>query len=103
MKEGDSLVFSASVSEINPSGLKRHFESLLGKIPPVTSYHDQLVRCADVLIQNRAGRKQITAGFSWMFTGLLRESIMAAPGLTLCATGDKASFEANVRCVRDHQ
>ena len=94
MKEGESIIFSASVSEMNPSGLRRRFDSLLTKIPPVTSFHDQLVRCADLLIQNRGGRKQITAGFSWMYTGLLRESIMAAPGLTLCATGDKASFEA---------
>ena len=93
MSEGDSIVFSASVSEIKPVGLKRHFDSVLSKIPPVTSYHDQLVRRSDILIRNRGGRKQITAGFSWMQTGLLRETLMALPGLTLYSKGDKASFE----------
>ena len=93
MKQGDSLVFSASVTEVNPAGLKRSFDSLLSKVPPITSYHDQLLHCADLLVRDRGGRKQITAGFSWMETGLLRETIMALPGLTLFAGGDKASFE----------
>ena len=93
MSEGDSIVFSASVSEIKPVGLKRHFDAVMSKIPPVTSYHDQLVRRSDILIRNRGGRKQITAGFSWMQTGLLRETLMALPGLTLYSKGDKASFE----------
>ena len=93
MKAGDSIVFSASVTEVNPSGLKRSFDSLLAKVPPITSYHDQLLHCADLLIQDRGGKKQVTAGFSWMQTGLLRETIMALPGLTLFAGGDKASFE----------
>ena len=93
MKEGDAVVFSASVSEVVPSGMKRHFDSLVAKTPSITSYHDQLVHCADLLIQDRNGKKKVTAGFSWMYTGLLRETLMAAPGLTLFATGDKASFE----------
>ncbi len=73
--------------------MKRHFDSLVAKTPSITSYHDQLVHCADLLIQDRNGKKKVTAGFSWMYTGLLRETLMAAPGLTLFATGDKASFE----------
>ena len=93
MKAGDSIVFSASVNEVNPSGLKRSFDSLLAKVPPITSYHEQLLHCADLLIQDRGGKKQITAGFSWMQTGLLRETIMALPGLTLFADGDRNSFE----------
>lgn len=93
MREGDSIVFSASVAEVNPAGLKRHFDSLLEKAPKITSYHDQLLRCADLLIRDRNGSKKVTAGFSWMYTGLLRETLMAAPGLTLFANGDASSFE----------
>lgn len=93
MKEGDSIVFSASVAEVNPSSLKRTFDSLVSKAPQITSFHDQLVRCADLLILDRNHRKKITAGFSWMYTGLLRETLIALPGLTLYATGDKAEFE----------
>ena len=51
------------------------------------------MHCADLLIRDRNGRKKITAGFSWMFTGLLRETLVSLPGLTLYANGDKASFE----------
>ena len=93
MKEGDAVVFSASVAEVNPAGLKRHFDALVAKAPRITSYHDQLVHCANLLIQDRNGKKKVTAGFSWMYTGLLRETLMAVPGLTLFATGDTASFE----------
>ena len=93
MKEGDAIVLSASVDEVNPAGLKRHFDALVAKAPQITSYHDQLLRCADLLIRDRGGRKKVTAGFSWMYTGLLRETLQALPGLTLYATGDAASFE----------
>ena len=104
LDEGESIVMSASVEEVNPVQLKRHFSSLLSKVPPITSYHDQLKHCADLLVQDRGGRKKITAGFSWMYTGLLRETIMAAPGLTLYANGDKASFEEIIdNLIEDEQ
>ena len=93
LNEGEAIVCSASVKEINPAGLKRHFDSLLSKAPNITSYHDQLLHCADLLIQDRGGRKKVTAGFSWMYTGLLRETIQALPGLTLFADQDLKSFE----------
>ena len=93
MTEGSSIIFSAAVTQQAPSGLRRKFDSLLAKSPRITSFHDQLSRQADLLIQKRNGRKKITAGFSWMYTGLLRETIMAAPGLTFYADGDVASFE----------
>ena len=104
LDEGESIVMSASVEEVNPVQLKRHFSSLLSKVPPITSYHDQLKHCADLLVQDRGGRKKITAGFSWMYTGLLRETIMAVPGLTLYANGDKASFEEIIdNLIEDEQ
>jgi predicted glycogen debranching enzyme len=93
LSEGGSLVFSASVNEINPSRLKREFSDSLRKTGKITSFHDQLVHNADLLICNRNGHKQISAGLSWLYTGLLRETIIALPGLTLYAKGDKAEFE----------
>ncbi len=39
------------------------------------------------------GKERINAGFSWLETGLLRETIISLPGLTLYANGDKAEFE----------
>lgn len=93
MKPGDAIVFSASVALANPSGLKRKFDFFVAKAAKITSAHEQLVHCADLLKQDRGGHKMITAGFSWLYTGLLRETLEALPGLTLYANGDKAEFE----------
>lgn len=93
MKPGDAIVFSESVAMANPSGLKRKFDSFVAKAAKITTYHEQLVHCADLLKQDRGGHKMITAGFSWLYTGLLRETLEALPGLTLYANGDKAEFE----------
>ena len=93
MKPGDAIVFSASVAIANPSGLKRKFDSFVAKAAKITTYHEQLVHCADLLKQDRGGHKMITAGFSWLYTGLLRETLEALPGLTLYANGDKTEFE----------
>ena len=93
LKEGESVVFSASVEEAAPAGLKRKFASAVAKVGNITSFRDQLVHCADLLVRNRAGRKQITAGFSWLYTGLLRETLNALAGLTLYAKDDPKEFE----------
>ncbi len=90
---GDAIVFSASVALANPSELKRKFDFYVAKAAKITTYHEQLVHCADLLKQDRGGHKMITAGFSWLYTGLLRETLEALPGLTLYANGDKAEFE----------
>lgn len=92
MKQGESIVFSAAKGEVNPSSLKRRFNDLEAKAQEITNNRDQLVRCADTLISNHNNRKKITAGFSWMYTGLLRETLMALPGLTLYA-GKQEDFE----------
>lgn len=93
MKKGGTAVFSASVNEIAPEGLKRTFGRNVRKSGIIEDYHDELVHCADLLIRDRGGKKQITAGFSWLYTGLLRETLYALPGLTLYASGDKGEFE----------
>ncbi len=93
MKPGDSVVFSAAVGPVKPSGLKLRFASAVEKMGAVNSLHDILLHQADLLIRNRGGRKQITAGFSWLYTGLLRETLIALPGLTLYADGSVKNFE----------
>ena len=93
MKPGDSIIFSASVNEVAPGGMKRSFDSGVEKAGIIEDYHDQLVHCADIFKRDRHGKKQITAGFSWLYTGLLRETLYALPGLTLYANRDTAEFE----------
>ncbi|MCQ2184510.1 MAG: amylo-alpha-1,6-glucosidase [Bacteroidales bacterium] len=93
LKPGDSFVVSASISEIAPKTLKARFTRAAKKQGNINNMHDMLVRCAESLKVSRGGRKQICAGLSWMYTGLLRETLMSLPGLTLYATGDCDEFE----------
>ena len=93
MKPGDTVVFSASVNEINPRGLKRKFTDTLKKMGSIDSYYDLLVHNAEMFKCHKGDRAQINAGFSWLEPGLLRETLVSLPGLTLYANGDCAEFE----------
>ena len=93
MKAGESVVLSASTSVEAPSSIKSAFTRFTSAAAEVKSERDQLVRCADLLITDHNRRKKINAGFSWMYTGLLRETLMALPGLTLYGLQDTSVFE----------
>ena len=93
MKPGDSVVFSASVNEVNSKGLKRKFTDTLKKMGTIENYHDLLVHNANMFKQCKDGKMRINAGYSWLETGLLRETIASLPGLTLYADGNCADFE----------
>jgi len=94
LKSGDTLVFSASAGEpVNAAGLKRRFNSTVDQIGPIDSFQDQLIRQADTLIRNDGGRKRIVAGYSWLYTGLLRETLFSLAGLTLYGKNDPKEFE----------
>ncbi len=90
---GDSVVFSASVNEVNVKSLKRKFDDIVVKMGTISDIHDLLVRNAELLKCRKDGKEKINAGFSWLETGLLRETIMSLPGLTLYADGNTAEFE----------
>ena len=93
MKPGDSVVFSASVNEVNSKGLKRKFTDTLKKMGTIENYRDLLVHNANMFKQCKDGKMRINAGYSWLETGLLRETIASLPGLTLYADGNCADFE----------
>ena len=93
MKPGDSVVFSASVNEVNPKGLKRKFTDTLKKMETIDSYVDLLVHNAEMFKVHQGEKVRINAGFSWLETGLLRETVMSLPGLTLYADGNCEEFE----------
>ncbi len=93
MKPGESIVVAAGVEEADPKALKRNFNSNIRKLGKVETHHEILTRNAELLKRTRNGKTQITAGHSWLYTGLLRETVMALPGLTLYANGDCSEFE----------
>ena len=94
MRTGDSLVFCASAGEpVNASTLKRKFTATVEKIGPITSFRDQLVRQCNSLIREDGGVKRVVAGYSWLYTGLLRETLVSLAGLALYGKEDPALFE----------
>lgn len=94
LRSGESLVVSASAGEpVNATGLKRRFTAVVEKIGPINSFHDQLVRQADTLIREDGGSKRIVAGYSWLYTGLLRETLVSLPGLALYGKESPKEFE----------
>ncbi len=94
MKAGDTLVFSATAGEaVKASGLKRKFASTVQKVGPITSFHDQLVRQCNALIREDDGVKRIVAGYSWLLTGLLRETLLSVAGLALYGNNSPSDFE----------
>ena len=93
LKAGDSLVFSASLMQEDPTEFKRRFTTCVKNAGEITSYRDQLRRCADSLIIDHNGRKRIHAGYSWLYTGMMRETLISLPGLTLYGLNDPKQFE----------
>jgi len=93
LKAGDSLVFSASLMQEDTTGLKRRFNACVKDAGEITSCRDQLRRCADSLIIDHNGRKRIHAGYSWLYTGMMRETLISLPGITLYGLHDPKQFE----------
>jgi len=93
LKEGSSVVFSASVLQEEPSAFKREFTSGVKVAGNISSNRDYLVHCADSLVTEHNNRKKINAGYSWLYTGLLRETLMSLPGLTLHGLHNSKLFE----------
>ncbi|MBQ9660036.1 MAG: glycogen debranching enzyme N-terminal domain-containing protein [Bacteroidales bacterium] len=94
LKAGGDIYFSGSLMQENPAELKRRFSACVRGAGEITSYRDQLRRCAGTLITSHNGRTRINAGYSWLYTGLLRETLQALPGLTLYGLKDAALFES---------
>lgn len=92
LRQGRSVIVSASKLEGEPKTFSAEFRHLASLAQGVTTYHQQLLKCADSLITNHNDRLRIESGYSWMYTGLLRETLISLPGLTLCA-GKPEEFE----------
>ncbi len=93
LKADGSVVFSASLNQEEPAALKRQFNSGVKAIPEISGYRTQLERCADTLIIDHNNRKRVHAGLSWLYTGLLRETLESIAGLTLYGLKDGKLFE----------
>ncbi len=84
--KGESIYFSAGISEINPSGIKRAYNLELKKRIPRNNFENCLFNSAHQFIVKKGSKVEIIAGFPW-FGRWGRDTFISLPGLTL-VTGE---------------
>ena len=94
IKKGESIIFSGSLFEDDPSKFKKLFTAEYGKHIPRNSYRNCLVNAAQQLIVRQKDSAEIMAGYPW-FGAWGRDTFIALPGLTL-SLKDTSTFLAVV-------
>ena len=91
-KRGETVIFSASTTEINPLTLSRKFTLDYNKRIERNSFKDCLINSAQQFIIRKEKKTEITDGFHWYSTSA-RSTFISLPGLTL-PLGDRKTFKA---------
>ena len=92
IKKGDSIVFSASTSEIKTSGLKKLFDTEVESRAPRDNFFHCLVNAAHQFhIREKNDDRYLIAGYPW-FKCRARDTFISLPGLTL-AIDEQDYFE----------
>lgn len=92
IKKGESVIFTAALSEMSPSSISRKFNTELAKRSPRNNYEECLRSAAQQFICKRNGKTEIVAGYPW-FGRWGRDTFISLPGLTLHAGNAKACRE----------
>lgn len=87
IRQGQSVIFSASLQNEDPSLLKAVFDHDLMVRKGRKSYLDCLVLSADQFLCRKGEETTVVAGYPW-FGPLTRDTFIALPGLTLAANYD---------------
>ena len=82
IKKGESIIFSAGTSEIEPKKLKTKFNNELKKRTPRISYENNLENVAQQFFVKKDKKLYITAGYPW-FGVWARDTFISLPGLTI--------------------
>ena len=92
IKKGESVVFSASTSEIKTSGLKKLFDTEVESRAPRDNFFHCLVNAAHQFhIREKNDDRYLIAGYPW-FKCRARDTFISLPGLTL-AIDEQDYFE----------
>lgn len=98
IKKGESIVFSAGISEIPTRKLKQTFEQELSERTPRDSYFHCLENSAHQFHNRQGDEHYILAGFPW-FKCRARDLFISLPGLTL-ALDETEEFESVMQTAR---
>lgn len=82
IKKGESVVFSAGLSEIKTKKLAEIADFEVNIRTPRDNFYDTLVNSAHQFIINRGGENYVLAGYPW-FKCRARDMFISLPGLTL--------------------
>lgn len=88
IKKGESIIFSAATSEVNPNSLTKKFNSELLKRPAKNSFENCLKNSASQFIIHHEKFTNIIAGYPW-FGQWGRDTFISLPGLTLAVDNPK--------------
>ena len=94
IKKGESIIFSAGISEIKPRSLAKMYEAEIASRTARTSFYNCLKNAAKQFYLRHKGSENmyVISGYPWGVV-LARNTFMALPGLTL-AIDHRADFEA---------
>lgn len=82
MKKGDTIIFSAGVSEVNTRQLTKMYEDEIKTRTPRTSFYNCLKNSAKQFYMTNADGHYLFAGYPW-FKVRARDEFIALPGCTL--------------------
>ncbi len=83
IKKGESIVFSAAISSIKPSSLKKLFDEEVAERNPRDNFFHCLVNAAHQFhIRTKNDERYLLAGYPW-FKCRARDTFISLPGLTL--------------------
>ena len=86
IKKGETVVFSAGISEVSTRTLKNTFEEEKEKRVPRDNFHHCLINAAHQFLNVQGGESYILAGYPW-FKCRARDLFISLPGLTLAVDG----------------
>lgn len=92
MKKGDTIIFSAGVSEVNTRQLTKMYEDEIKTRTPRTSFYNCLKNSAKQFYMTNADWHYMLAGYPW-FKVRARDEFIALPGCTL-SNHHRPDFEA---------
>ncbi len=92
IKKGESIIFSAGISEIQSRSLKRLYEAEYEMRTPRTSFENCMRNAAHQFHNKQGDKHYIIAGYPW-FKCRARDMFIALPGLTL-ALDEEDEFES---------
>ncbi len=82
IKKGESILFSASTSEMKPVSLKARFTKEYNGRIPRDSFINCLTSSARQFIMTTRNSTDVIAGYPW-YNSITRQTLIALPGLTL--------------------